>query len=102
LKVQVEQGLKRLASAVQLRPWPPHFKAVKSIFHSNITPQLPAELQKFTSKDRTTGSNVYAQAIANQPWQQIPLNNPEFPFDSDDALGPALNHLMAAPSTIVM
>jgi hypothetical protein len=33
--------LKRLASAVQLRPWPPCFKAVNRTFHSSYYRQFP-------------------------------------------------------------
>src|SRR6267143_6057547 len=35
LKTLVIHTLKRLASAVQLRPWPPHFKAVNFTFLRN-------------------------------------------------------------------
>lgn len=44
----LELGLKRLASAVQLRPWPPHLKAVNLTSHSSYYRQLVLLLQHNT------------------------------------------------------
>jgi hypothetical protein len=40
LKTLVIHTLKRLASAVQLRPWPPHFTGFSITFHSSYYRQF--------------------------------------------------------------
>src|ERR1700730_7241507 len=51
MKLLIEKGLsselKRLASAVQLRPWPPHFKAVSGIASC---PPSPLPVRYFSAR----------------------------------------------------
>ena len=72
--------LKRLASAVQLRPWPPHFKAVSSTFHFPYYPQFTRSCPHYCTKPVTgavfsrflTGSGSDAFLPRNSNSKNIP------------------------------
>src|SRR5712692_8278216 len=53
LKTLVIHTLKRLASAVQLRPWPPRFKAVNCTFHFPHYPLFTRSCSHYCTKPVT-------------------------------------------------
>ena len=79
-KLQHKVALKRLASAVQLRPWPPHFKAVNSTFHFPYYPQFTRSCPHYCTKPVTgavfsrflTGSGSAAFLPRNSNSRNIP------------------------------
>ncbi len=80
LKTLVVHTLKRLASAVQLRPWPPHFKAVNCTFHFAYYPQFTRSCPHYCTKPVTgavfsrflTGSGSAAFLPRNNNSRNIP------------------------------
>jgi hypothetical protein len=63
LRLQHSVALKRLASAVQLRPWPPHFKAF--ISPSNKTFQSALSPLLFEESIRSLGHHDYEELNSN-------------------------------------
>src|ERR1700674_1372025 len=80
LRLQHNVALKRLASAVQLRPWPPHFKAVNITFHFPYYPQFTRSCPHYCTKPVTgavfskflTGSGSAAFLPRNSNSKNIP------------------------------
>jgi hypothetical protein len=63
-------ALKRLASAVQLRPWPPHFKAVNFISYSSYYRQFTGSwcYCRSTTPSSSSGFLWLNRSSRNIPW----------------------------------